>query len=314
MSMEFAENKASNNIIDAYIRAYKNFFNFKGRTSRYDYWGFHLINFFVVILLYILSAYLAPNSESSAKNVLIFLNIYQFVILIPSFSAWVRRFHDTNKSALKWVLLPLVVCFAFFVFAGSSLDKTLFIIIGALLFTVMAITWFVITCCRGSAADNKYGPAIMEDSSQRWKGLSIPILMVTLPFLLAFSLGIVGGYWRATNRYQAEKIVPVIYSLLSEAKGENGAQPIVEDDFSWHDKAQLTGMFFTDPFGVKIEIKLSKGEYVITRSDVSFSLCMALSEYNWTENPDFVKMRINGGKDCLSCKDAQTCKIEWIYK
>jgi uncharacterized membrane protein YhaH (DUF805 family) len=314
--MEFAENKASNNIIDAYIRAYKNFFNFKGRTSRYDYWGFHLINFFVVILLYILSAYLAPNSESSAKNVLIFLNIYQFVILIPSLSAWVRRFHDTGKSVLKWVLLPLVLCCLYMMWIEniSVADKTFWEIVGFLAFVLWLITWFVFLCRRGSAADNKYGPAIMEDSSQRWKGLSIPILMVTLPFLLALSMGIVGGYWRAMNKYQAEKIVPVIYSLLSEAKGENGAQPIVEDDFSWHDKAQLTGMFFTDPFGVKIEIKLSKGEYVITRSDVSFSLCMALSEYNWTENPDFVKMRINGGKDCLSCKDAQTCKIEWIYK
>ena len=105
MGMEFAENKASNNIIDAYIRAYKNFFNFKGRTSRYDYWGFHLINFFVVILLYILSAYLAPNSESSAKNVLIFLNIYQFVILIPSLSAcrWLYVLPFLYLQVLLWI-------------------------------------------------------------------------------------------------------------------------------------------------------------------------------------------------------------------
>lgn len=319
MSSEIAENTASKNTIDAYIKALQNSFNYKGRTSRYDYWGFHFINFVVIVCLFILSAFLSQNSESSAKNVLIFINIYQVALLVPSLSAWVRRFHDTNKSALKWILLPIIICLIFFGVAGASLvntslDKSLYFFTASLLFIITTVTWFVILCRRGSAADNKYGPAIVEDASQRWKGLFIPIIMVILPFLLAFSLGIVAGYGRAMNKYKAEKIASVIYSLLADAKGANSQVLTVDDDLSGHDHAVPTGLFYTDPFGAKIEIKRSEGRYVIKRSNISFSLCMALSEYKWKENPDFVGIGINGGKDCLSCTDAETCTIDWIYK
>ena len=259
MDSDIAKNKAANNIFAAYTKALLNYFNFKGRTSRYDFWGFQLVNLLIMISLFILSIFIRRTSETAAKGLIYLLYFYYLTQIIPNISAIVRRFHDRGKSAIKWLLIPPVSCFLFMMLIGRLTDKATFLLIFNLLLLGLLISLLICLCHRGSAEDNKYGPTIIEDANQRWKGLFFPIALVILPFLVVFSMGFVGGYSRAMSKYKAEKIVPIINTLLADAKGSNGQPPIVEDDLSWHEASQPVGISVSGPFGGQIEIKLSKG-------------------------------------------------------
>lgn len=315
MNTDFAENKSGANIFEAYCKALVNYFNFKGRTSRYDYWSFCLVNFLVVAFLFLFSLFIRQMSEQAAINVLYLLNIYHLLMLIPGLSAIVRRFHDHNKSALTWLLLPPLLCCVVLFVIGRSLDYKAVIILFSLVIFGLCVSLFVFLCLRGSEVDNKYGPAIIETSDQRWKGLLIPVLVVVAPILFSFSLGVVSGYSRAIEKYHTNKVVPLMYDLLADAKGLKSGMPIAEDDvLSWHEPSQPVGVFADSPVGGEIKIKRSGGYYIITHSEVSSVLCEALSQYNWAENPDFEDMQINDGADCRSCTEQTPCTITWRYR
>ena len=49
--MDMVEEKASRTMKDAFIKAFHQYFDFNGRTSRYDYWSFLLVNLAVSFIL-----------------------------------------------------------------------------------------------------------------------------------------------------------------------------------------------------------------------------------------------------------------------
>lgn len=98
-----------NGAFGAWADAYKNIFNFKGRTSRFEFWSFMLINFFVTFAFIwgiILLPYNGSDSyEMLGAGVMIAFMVAQCII---SLSLSVRRIHDTGNPAWKGFYRPLV--------------------------------------------------------------------------------------------------------------------------------------------------------------------------------------------------------------
>ena len=84
------------NFLQLYIDAFKQFFNFKGKSTRTAFWAFVIISTLVSMLLTAVFPTLA--------------NIYALVALIPSIMLCIRRARDTGYTAfLAFVILIPVV-------------------------------------------------------------------------------------------------------------------------------------------------------------------------------------------------------------
>lgn len=86
----------------------KNYANFEGRARRKEYWSFQLVNFIIIIPIYVLFVIMMLNSETGEPSALSFIPlilmfIFGFSLLLPSIAVAIRRLHDTNKSG--WYLL-----------------------------------------------------------------------------------------------------------------------------------------------------------------------------------------------------------------
>ena len=87
----------------------KNYANFNGRARRSEYWYFALMNFIIIIGIYILMAIAIATSRSAiVGGVFIGLVIvFALATLIPSIAVLVRRLHDIGKSGW-WYFISLV--------------------------------------------------------------------------------------------------------------------------------------------------------------------------------------------------------------
>jgi uncharacterized membrane protein YhaH (DUF805 family) len=107
-----------------YLAVLKNYTGFRGRASRTEFWMFNLVNFLVMLALWIL------YGAVHALGVLVV--VYELGLLLPSLAVSVRRLHDTNRSGW-WLLIDLIP------------------LIGA-------IVLLIFLCTDSTSADNEYGP------------------------------------------------------------------------------------------------------------------------------------------------------------
>ena len=80
-----------------FIKAFKNYINFKGRARRSEFWYFFLINVAISIGL---------NFLAAAIHFPLLASIYALITLLPSLAVGVRRMHDIGKSGW-FILIPL---------------------------------------------------------------------------------------------------------------------------------------------------------------------------------------------------------------
>ena len=95
-------------MISPILSAYKNYFNFRGRASRKDFWLFQIWG----VVYYIISIFLMIELFNYFDRDLIsnIIAISLVVIwLIPNISLIVRRLHDTNRSGF-WFFLIFAAC------------------------------------------------------------------------------------------------------------------------------------------------------------------------------------------------------------
>ena len=102
----------------SWARAYKNMFNFKGRTSRYEFWGFILLNFIFAIIM--TGAFVAMISFSAVNSVLTYVGLggmaaFIIVEFFTYLSLFARRLHDSGFSAWKGTFRPAILYFLLFV-------------------------------------------------------------------------------------------------------------------------------------------------------------------------------------------------------
>ena len=108
------------NFIDAIKAGFSGYFDFRGRSSRSEYWWFLLFVMVVNLVVSILDT----------TNGLIVILVY-LGLLIPMLSVQVRRLHDINRSGW-WILISFVP------------------LVGA----ILLIVWH---CSKGTQGDNRFG-------------------------------------------------------------------------------------------------------------------------------------------------------------
>lgn len=143
-----------------------------GRMSRGDYWICALAAFAGYLLAGALDLVLFFGTLTS---------LYTFALLVPMFSATVRRAHDSGRTAASAVIVlatiiitpPVVflglLALAAVAFSGTSGDIPtwavitggvgigLFVLAGVLTLTGV-IVWLRVACLSGDVNPNKYGP------------------------------------------------------------------------------------------------------------------------------------------------------------
>ena len=92
-------------IMNWYLKALRNTFNFSGRARRKEFWYFSLVLAALISAPYIIFDYfLKPSDPESAVGI---SGILLFLHLITLHSVTIRRLHDTNKSGW-WDLLNMI--------------------------------------------------------------------------------------------------------------------------------------------------------------------------------------------------------------
>ena len=97
-----------------------NYFNFKGRARRKEYWMFVLINIIITSILMFLDNLLGLNIVSERETFMgkieveqpygYLYSIYGLLVLIPGIAVSFRRLHDIGRSGwyFLWLFLPLI--------------------------------------------------------------------------------------------------------------------------------------------------------------------------------------------------------------
>lgn len=88
-----------------YLKALKQYADFKGRAQRKEYWMFTLFNFLAMVLLGAVGALLGGGGEGGLGDVL--QGLYGLGVLVPGIAVTVRRLHDIGKSGW-WGLVALI--------------------------------------------------------------------------------------------------------------------------------------------------------------------------------------------------------------
>src|SRR6056297_2933709 len=88
-----------------YIRALKNYKNFRGRSRRREYWWFFIINTIIVFLIGFLDGVMGTYTIlENGRYIPLLGTIYTLIMLIPGFAVFTRRMHDINKGWKSFLL------------------------------------------------------------------------------------------------------------------------------------------------------------------------------------------------------------------
>lgn len=184
-----------NLLLKNYVDVMKKFYDYKGRAGRLEFWGFFLINWFIVRALIALSVW---------QDAFSYLLQFYGIALVVAFAALLaRRLHDTGRSAL-WLLgiiLSLVMV--------SSFVRQLPVVIGSILnlIAVVSICYIVILCFCPSAKENKYGPIIAESKRDK---ITIYICMGLYLLLLSYTYWNIYNIFKNLEANSDRAIVPLI--------------------------------------------------------------------------------------------------------
>ena len=146
------------NMIDAIKLFFKNYFNFRGRASRSEFWWF--------FLAYIIVAIVIATAEGLVKGIDyagsgIASNLFSLALMIGQLSLNARRLQDRGHTGW-WQLAPLVpiiplIYFSILLIATESPANAIAAGLTALLFIGTYITLIVMWCLPPKEDENKWG-------------------------------------------------------------------------------------------------------------------------------------------------------------
>ena len=114
-----------------YITVINQYFNFKGRSRRKEYWMYTLFNIIFLLTAVLLDNYLIGLTIEGDIPIGFLTFSYYFFVLIPTMALTVRRLHDIGKSG--WFYLIALIPY-----------------IGGLILILLM-------CIEGQPASNKWG-------------------------------------------------------------------------------------------------------------------------------------------------------------
>lgn len=191
---------AKSGLFGAWARAYKNIFNFKGRTSRYEYWAYAFFNMFFAFFVYTGLGIISENTIVKTGQPCAwcegFSSFLMFVWLLIAVSLTVRRLHDCGYAAWKGFFRPMIVwCVIMFLLSAAStylkvekadINSIMTIIIGSVaIIAFVAIIYYIckISIVSGfyeeEKADNTYGAPMYNDDCYKKYGIRYAGLMIT---------------------------------------------------------------------------------------------------------------------------------------
>ncbi|MFD1805540.1 DUF805 domain-containing protein [Pasteurella oralis] len=88
-----------------YFHVLKNYVTFSGRAGRKEFWMFTLIQFIIIVLLFIVD--INNGTYNSDVEMGLLSGIYILLTFLPTLAVTARRLHDMNHSAW-WLLLNLI--------------------------------------------------------------------------------------------------------------------------------------------------------------------------------------------------------------
>jgi uncharacterized membrane protein YhaH (DUF805 family) len=118
------------NFVDAVAAGFKNYFNFRGRASRSEFWYWVLFTILLSMVLGTIETAIWPAAPVDSDDLAAvweaaltaptpLTSLASLILFIPGLSLTARRFHDAGFSA-KWLLLLVVpVVFLIFAVVGS---------------------------------------------------------------------------------------------------------------------------------------------------------------------------------------------------
>ena len=107
-----------------YLKAFKNYATFDGRSRRKEFWMFFLFN---VIFSFVLGFV-----DGLIFNRQVLSLIYSVAIIIPSIAVLVRRYHDIGKSGWYYFILLIPI--------------------------IGFVLWLIWMCTDSTPGPNQYGP------------------------------------------------------------------------------------------------------------------------------------------------------------
>jgi uncharacterized membrane protein YhaH (DUF805 family) len=152
--------------MNGYLNAMRRYFEFAGRSSRYEFWFFILFMIIISIVASLIDALLFGGADGGVGLLSPLVSLVHF---IPGLSVSVRRLHDIDRTGW-WVLLafvPLVVMMV--LFAGSMAmmvgDPTagmagmgMSMVLVGVVYLAVLIVLIVFYCTRGTPGPNRFGP------------------------------------------------------------------------------------------------------------------------------------------------------------
>jgi uncharacterized membrane protein YhaH (DUF805 family) len=134
--------------VDAIKSGFKNYFNFKGKAPRSEFWYWVLFTALFTTVLGTIDSVIWPpaasnddwmqNLDVTLSNPTPLSNIASLVLFIPNLSMAARRFHDAGFSA-KWLFAQLVP-FVYAIFAGFGIIAILSTLTGEMLSSQQLMT------------------------------------------------------------------------------------------------------------------------------------------------------------------------------
>jgi uncharacterized membrane protein YhaH (DUF805 family) len=135
---------------------FENFFVFKGRAGRAEYWWFNLFGLIVNLIVRYVTTIDRPVGQVAEW-------VFGAVLLIPGLAVTSRRMHDTGHSfrwAFYW-MLPFIPMALLTWSKPVHLKETIWgPIIGAAIFIPLfglVIYYIVLLCRQGDTSPNRYG-------------------------------------------------------------------------------------------------------------------------------------------------------------
>lgn len=146
-----------------YLDYLKKYFKTTGRASRHQFWAVLIVNFIIAMSL----EYIPYGSET-----------FSALTIIPSFTLYIRRFHDINygKKQINLILIPIILGLIFGYQNSYILLSLILYVLGLCLFAAIA---------KGNSKANKFGPAPKYNDSKHQKLYITTALIYTLIELIS---------------------------------------------------------------------------------------------------------------------------------
>jgi uncharacterized membrane protein YhaH (DUF805 family) len=151
--------------MNGYLYAMRRYFEFGGRSSRYEFWFFVLFVTIASIIASFIDGLLFGTDEESVGFL---APIVSLVHVIPGVAVSVRRLHDIDRTGW-WILLPSVALVVMIVLLGivaltaedpvaalTGLGMSMVIV--GLVYLAVLIVLIVLYCTRGTPGPNRFGP------------------------------------------------------------------------------------------------------------------------------------------------------------